>query len=159
MYDVRYNQTGISVVEVIVGIGVLALALIFINHTISQFVTARDEALVEAKALYLTEEGYEVVRALRDNDWNTIAALSLNTDYALDITTTTIALGSVPEIIDSDYRRRFHVRPLYRDSNSDIVASTTAGATSDSEGREVWIEVGSPLGTTTFQAILTNVFP
>lgn len=157
----RYHrhQLGISLVEVILGIGILALALIFINYTVTEFVTARDEALVETKALYLAEEGYELVRALRDNDWDTIAGLSVDTDYALEVATSTIALGPVPEIIDEDYRRRFHLRPLYRDSDDDIVASTTAGATSDSEGREVWVEVGSPLGTTTVRAILTNVFP
>lgn len=144
--------------EVLIGVSILSLSLMFINYTITLFVTAREELLVQTKALYLAEEGYEIVHALRDNNWDTIDALSLNTDYALSVATTTVSLGAVPEVIDTNYRRRFHLRALYRDADNDVTASTTPGATVDNQGREVWIQVGTPVGTTTLKAILTNVF-
>lgn len=152
-------QQGISLIEVLVAVSILSVALVFINYTITLFVSARTELLADAKTLYLAEEGYELVRALRDDNWSTIDGLSLDTDYALSVSTTTLGLGSVPELIDDEYRRRFEVRALYRDSgDDDVTASTTPGAVVDANGRELIVTVGGPTGTTSVRAILTNLF-
>lgn len=155
---VRSLQSGITLIEVLVAVTVLSVALIFIGYTITVFVTARDEMQYDLKALYLAEEGYELLRAIRTDDWNTLDVLALDTEYALQVSTTTLAVGSPPEIIDGEFNRVFELRSLYRDSDGDVVASTTPGASSDSEGREVWISVGGPAGTSTVRAIITNLF-
>lgn len=153
------HQFGISLIEVLVGVTVLSVSLIFINYTITLFVTAREELLADTRALYLAEEGYELVRALRDNNWNSIAGLDLDTYYALTPATTSIAIsGTVPEIIDDEYRRSFEVRALYRDADDDIVASTSPGSSPDGNGREVIVRVGGPVGTSTVRGVVTNLF-
>lgn len=75
----------------------------------------------------------------------------------LDVSPASVGVGVSPEIIDSEYRRSFIVREVYRDANDDIVASTTAGATVDDGSREISVYVAGPAGTTTMQAILANV--
>lgn len=154
----RLRIQGITLVEVLVGISILAGALIFITHTVTLFVAARNELVADTKATYLAEEGYELVRSVRDEGWSNITALSVDTEYAFSITTTTITVVTSPEVVDEVYRRTFQLHELYRDADDDIVASTTPGALADSEGREVWVTVGASFGTTTLRAVITNLF-
>lgn len=152
------SQKGITLIEVMVGISILAVSLVFIGYTITLYVTVRDEMLADAQAVYLAEEGYELVRLIRNDDWNTLEALAVDTPHALSVTTTTVSVAAPPEIIDGKFVRTFELRELYRDGDDDVVASTTAGSTTDEEGRELWVRVGSEYGTTTMRAIITNVF-
>lgn len=153
----RTYQRGVTLIEVLVGISILAVTLIAIGFSVTSYVTARQELVSETKATYLTEEGYEVLRAIRDTDWNTLQALTPNATYYLALSTTTFATSNTPEIIDSTYRRSFIVRSVYRNATSDIVGSGAAGATLDNGTRQFDISVNGPTGTTTFYAILTNV--
>lgn len=159
----RYSSTqqktaGISLIEVVFGVTIISIALIFIGYTVTLFVEARHEMRAGAQALYLAEEGYELIRAVRNDSWSTIDGLSVDTPYTFDISTTTIAVGSTPEIIDGEFNRVFEVRELYRDGDDDVVASTTPGSTADDEAREVLIRVGYQYGTTTLRGIVTNIF-
>lgn len=154
----RSSQAGITLIEVIVGISIIAIAVVAIGLTVNAYVDARNALLVDAKAIYLAEEGYEIARAIRDDNWNTIDALSTDTYHYLAVSTTTIGISGSPEVIDTDYIRSFMLRALYRNSNNDIVESTAPGATLDAEGREIEVFVASPNGTSSFTGILTNIF-
>ena len=153
----RTYEQGVTLIEVLIGISILAVTLIAIGFSVTSYVTARKELVSETKATYLTEEGYEILRAVRDTDWNTLEALTPNGTYYLAVSTTTLAVGNTPEIIDSSYRRSFVVKSVYRNATSDIVASGAPGATLDDGSRQFDISVAGPTGTTTFSAILTNV--
>lgn len=153
----RIYERGVTLIEVLVGISILAVTLIAIGFSVTSYVTARQELVSETKATYLTEEGYEVLRAIRDNDWNTLKALTPNSTYYFAVSTTTLAVGTTPEIIDTTFRRSFVVRSVYRNATSDIVASGAPGATLDAGSRQFDISVNGPTGTTTFYAILTNI--
>lgn len=157
MRPASFAQSGITLVEVVVGISIIAAAVVAIGFSVNAYVDARAVLLTDVKATYLAEEGYEIVRALRDDDWNTIDALALDTLLYLDVSTTTIAIGGSPEVIDTDFTRSFVLRELYRNGSNDITSSTTAGATVDDEGREIEVYVNGPNGTTSFQAIFTNL--
>ena len=152
------KQTGVSLIEVIVGIGIMSAMLVAIGFSILTYLDARAALLSNMKSAYLAEEGYELLRAFRDDDWDAFIALSTDTVLYFDLSTTTIAVSATPEIIDTDYRRSFIIRDLYRNSNDDVVASTTSGASVDSDSRIVEIYVANPNGTTSMQAILANVF-
>lgn len=153
----RSYQSGITLIEVIVAISIIASMVIAIGFSIITYVDARAALLTNTKTLYLAEEGYEILRALRDDDWNTIDTLTVDTYHYLDVATSTIGVTVTPEIIDGEYRRSFIVRDLYRDGTDDVTASTTSGATVDPDSREVEIFVASPLGTSSLHAILTNI--
>lgn len=151
------NVSGVSLVEVIVGISILAIILLAVGFSVNAFVDARSRLVLDAQALYLAEEGLEITRALRNEDWNTIDALSVDTVYYFDVATTTLAIGSTPEVIDGQFYREVIFREVYRDSDDDIVASTTSGATVDDEIVEAEVSVGGPTATTTLRALIGNI--
>lgn len=151
------TQAGVTLVEVIIGITIISVSLVAIGYSINAYVDARAALLTDVKAAYLAEEGYELVRSLRDDDWNTIDALALDTLHFLAVSSTSAAVTAAPEVIDALYTRSFELRALYRDGNDDIVDSGAPGASIDDEGRMLDVHVHGPNGTTTFEAIITNI--
>jgi len=152
------TQSGVTLVEVITGVAIISIILIAIGFAVQTYIEARNTLVVNLEAAYLAEEGYEIIRHLRDENWNTIDALPINTTRYLAVATTTLAVTTTPEVIDTSFRRSFKLQSVYRNGNDDIVVSTAPGATLDSETREVEVSVAGPNGTTTFEAILTNLY-
>lgn len=153
----RKGQSGVTLIEVLVGVSIVAVSLVAIGFSVNAYVDARTALLVNTKATYLAEEGYETLRAIRDTDWNTLDALAVDTEHYLSISTTTIAVSATPEVIDTDFHRSFILREVYRNASDDIVSSTTPGATVDDGSREATVYVGTPVGTSSLQAIITNI--
>lgn len=151
------NNRGITVIEVVIGTAILAAVLVGITTVITQMVQARERVNSNLQALYLAESGYEYLRHLRDDAWTNIDGLTVDTYYFLSLSSSTISTTASPEIINGEFLRRFHVRSVYRDTNDDIVASTSGG-TIDDESYEVWVEVGGQFGTSTLKGVLTNIF-
>lgn len=151
-------QSGVSLIEAILGIAIITVMVIAIGFSIDTYMNARAELLTNTKAMYLAEEGYEIARALRNEDWNLIDSLVANDVYYFAVATSTLAITATPEVIDTNFVRSFVVRELYRDTNDDITASTTSGAVVDPDAREIEVYVSGPTGTTSLQAILTNMF-
>jgi type II secretory pathway pseudopilin PulG len=154
----RTSESGITLVEVIIGVSIIATLLVAIGFSVTAYVNARTALLNNVKSAYLAEEGYEIIRALRDDDWTTIDALALDTTLYLDVTPSTIAVTNTPEVIDTDFSRSFVLRAVYRDVNDDIVSASNPGATVDDGSREVEITVTGPSGTDTFEAVITNLY-
>lgn len=154
----NYYQKGITIIEVVIGATILSAVIIFIGYAVTLYIDARENMLNDTAVLYLAEEGYELVRSIRDDDWNTLDVLTLNTEYGFNVTSSNISVVASPEIIDSTYRRTFKLRALYRDSDGDVASSTTPGAAVDAESRELVIVVGSENGTSTLEAVITNLF-
>lgn len=154
----RNREKGVALVEVLVGVTIIAVMTIAVGLSITTYLNARASLLTDLTAVYLAEEGYELVRALRNDNWTSFEALSIDTPLYLDIATTTISVGSSPESIDGVYTRQFTLRDVYRNGSDDITASTTSGASVDSDMREVVVEVGGPNGTTSFTGIVSNIF-
>lgn len=154
---VTQQQAGVTLVEVMIGVSIIAVALVAIGYSVNAYVDARTALLNNLKSAYLAEEGYELVRSVRDDDWNTLDALSLDTLHYLAVSSTSATVTTVPEVIDVDYVRSFELHELYRGSDGDITGSTTFGASLDDDGRWLEVHVNGPNGTTTFQAIIANI--
>ena len=154
----KHSRSGITLVEVLIGLSIITTTLVAIGLAVNSYVDARTALLRSTKTAYLAEEGYEILRALRDDNWNTIDALPVDTVRYLTVSTTTIGVTNSPEIIDSIYRRSFIVRSVYRDVNDDIVSSTAPGAVIDYGSRKIEISVSNSKATTTLEAILANVY-
>ena len=134
---------GVSVVEVMIGLFIFSLILIFIFHTFSLFFAAQRKALETTQALYLAEEGTELLKYIRDASWTQITNVTPGTTRYLAVATGTIAISATPEVINSQFTRSFILRRAYRNSSNDLVPSTTSGATIDSgsfvvESRVTW---------------------
>lgn len=154
----RSLQSGVSIVEVILGVAIITGMVGAIGLTVNTYVDTREDLLLDTKALYLTEDGLELMRAARDTDWNTIDALPLDTPLAFDLSGGTIAITTTPEVIDSTFTRTFEVHALYRNASDDVVDSSASGATVDDEGRAIEMNVVGTNGTTTLETIITNLY-
>ena len=153
----RLPQQGVSLIEVIMAMAIVSTIVAVVGYSITTFVDARSQLLHNTKAVYLAEEGYEILYALRHDDWSIIDALAIGSTHYLDVSTTTIAVSGTAEAIDGQYYRSFELADVYRDSNDDITDSSTAGAVIDDELREVTVSVFGPTGTSSLTAILSNI--
>lgn len=151
-------QRGVSVIEVLIGVGIFALVTVFVTHSISLFLESADRSQHSLRALYLAEEGHEALRYLRDENWDTIDNLSVDTTYYLSMSAASVATTTTPEVINGYYNRSFVLREVYRDSDDDIVASTTVGASLDTGSRFVVMRVGWGSEEVSLQTLLTNIF-
>lgn len=150
---------GISIVEVLVGLGILLIVGIFISVTVFQFSESRKTILEDINRVLLAEEAYEIIRYSRDIDWSLVSSLSLNVPHYLDLSTTTIAFTNTPELINNKFNRSFVLDSVYRNSSDEIVSSTTPSASIDVNSRALSIYVSSDSGTTTTQSLLMNFNP
>ena len=156
----KNTHKGVTLIEVAIGVSILSLVVMMLIHSMALFLDTRGLVLRKEKALYLTEEGVEIMRYIRDENWNVLGTdLSVNTIYYLSVSSTTVATTTTQEIIDGFYYRQFELYDLYRDNTSDdIVASTTGSSYVDSDSKELVVRVGYDGGTTTLKTILTNIF-
>lgn len=151
-------QKGVTIVEVMIGLLILSIAMVFIFHTFTLFFTAQRLTVQNAQAVYLAEEGQEMMRYLRDDNWTTFSGLAYDTARYLSIATSTIITNTTPEVIEGLFTRTITIRRAYRNSNDDLVASTTPGASVDVGSRLV--EISVTWGTTNgvkLYSLLTNI--
>lgn len=151
------SERGAALVEVIISLLLVTLVLGFIGTTISTYISARDTLLRSAQQAYVAEETYEAVRFLRDGNWDAVATIPLDTPHYLTVATTTISLEPTPAP-GTTVLREVWFDEVYRTSGGAITASTTAGASVDTNARLVRVIVGDGVASTTVEGIITNLF-
>lgn len=152
---------GVTAVEILVGASIAGVILVMASYTISHFISASFALSEKTQAVYLAEEGLEMVRYIRDNQWSTIGNLTVGTPYYLIPTGTGVTIGGTSETIGA-FNRSFVVDRVYRDNTSqDIVASGSSGSSSDADTRSVTVTVtwGNPTESVSLTSILTNQNP
>ncbi len=150
------KQQGFFLIEVIVAASVIAVVLVLLLGAIQNSIEVSERALERTQAAYLLEEGAEVLKAIRDNDWDTIAGLTTDPYYptwngsSWTLSTTTNTIG--------EFTRSIVCTTVARDAGDDIVQS---GGTTDSGSKKCTISVvwQTPSGTQTKFLILylTNI--
>jgi Tfp pilus assembly protein PilV len=150
---------GISLIEALVGVSLFAVVVVFTANALGLYFAEATTVREHVKANLLAAEGQEMVRAVRDLNWNTLEALTIGNSYYLDIDPATITLGTTPELIDGTYTRTVTVTNAYRDGDDDLVASTAPGASVDAGSRLVTVTVSWGSGdSVSLTALLTNIF-
>ena len=155
------NHRGITSLEVVIGISIAALIIAFSANAVTLFLTSAREVTERTQALYLAEEGLELVRYIRDEDWNEIAGLTTNDTHYLDVSAGSIGITGSPETI-GDFSRSFTVSNVYRDATTDdIVASTTGGSVADTGAKYVTVTVNwnSGVDSVSLATILAEINP
>jgi hypothetical protein len=154
------SARGVTAVEIAIGVSIASLVIVFAVQTIGLFVNANRVASEKTKAIYLTEEGHELLRWLRDGSWNTISALSTNNTYYFVTSTTSIGLTTTLQN-NGGYVRSFRLQNVYRNSSDDIVASTTGGAIADTSAKYVTMTTtyGNPTTSVSITTILAEIDP
>ncbi len=156
----KKQSKGVTLIEVAIGVSILSIVVIMLIHSMTLFLDTRGEILRKEKALFLTEEGIEMMRYIRDEDWNVLSTdLSSDTIYYFDVSASRVGTTTAQEVVDSSYYRQFELHDVYRDNTSDdIVASTSGSSYVDTGSKELVVRVGYDGGTTTLKTILTNIF-
>ncbi len=152
---------GFTAVEVLVGVALASVILIFAANTVALFINAGRVVSEKTKALYLAEDGLELMRFVRDESWNTISVLPVGSTRYLGVTSSLITTTTTPEVIDG-FRRSFSVQNVYRDATTnDIVASTTGGSVADTSSKYITMSVawGTPTTTISMTSILADIAP
>lgn len=156
------NKKGFSLVEVLVGVSIIMVSLVSIMSIFSSMLKLSVRDTPKLQAVFLTEEGVEAIRTVRDFGWAAnISSLSLGTNYRFYwnsaqgkwTATTTYAL------VDNTFDRTFSLASVNRDANFNIVNS---GGTLDSNTKLVTVNVswndGSGTSTKTLQTYIFNTY-
>ena len=152
------HTRGVTVVEVMVSLFIFSLVLVFIFQTFTLFFNAQQRVLEHTQALFFAEEGIEILKYIRDDDWVDIDSRTVGTRYYLAVASTTASITTTPEVIDGRYTRSFILRAGYRTAGNDLVPSTTSGSSVDGDTYIVESYVNWGDGEEVeLQGLLTNI--
>lgn len=151
-------KKGMSLVEVVIGGAIVTLLIGSLIASLNLFLNAETRNTAKIQSSFLTEEGLEAIRFLRDNSWTTnISPLLLDTPYYLSFDTTW-HITSTNVYIDSMFERSFLVEAVYRNGSDDISDSGIL----DPNTKKITVSVswreGHGTTTKTMTAYLTNLF-
>ncbi len=156
MKQVIKKQQGFFLIEVIVAASVIAVVLVLLLGAIQNSIEVSERALERTQTAYLLEEGAEVLKAIRDNSWSTIAGLTTNLYYPTwngsnwTLSTTANTIGK--------FTRSIVCTAVARDTGDDIVET---GGTTDTGSKKCTITVSwqTPSGTQTkfLSLYITNI--
>ncbi len=147
-------QKGVSAVELLVGVSILAVMFIAISFTITRFVNESRDIADKTQALYLAEEGLEMVRYIRDKKWTYVADLDDGNKYYLDLSGPDVATSTTEETIGI-FTRSIRVTEVERNGNDDIVQSGTNDP--DSKYVTAIVTWGNPTSTVSLTTMLADI--
>jgi len=114
---------GFSLIEVVVGVSIIATVLISLVSTYGLFLNAALENTKKIQSAYLLEEGLEAIRSIRDESWSVnITPLETNVNYGLIFSDSKWST-STPSFVDNVFWREFSVEEVERDLSDDITSS------------------------------------
>ena len=161
LHKAEYGR-GFSAVEIVVGISIISLVLLFSIHAIMRSVTTGAEQVDHTRALYLAEEALETARFLHDKGWSEIEALTNDTPYYVDISTTDINVSATPQLVDGLFLQTITLTDVYRRNIDDDIVASTSGSTKyiDPNSRFVTARVywGTPTSTVSISMYLSNFY-
>ena len=160
MIKINFKK-GSGLVEILVAVFVFSVILSSLIFTSSAYLSGAGDNLKSAKGAYIAQEGIEAVKIIRDTNWNTISALTDNTNYYLyfDTSSTTNntwkATSTVSyATVDSNFTRSFKLNSVYRDANGRIQSSGTL----DNNTEKVTVSVSwISKATTTIKTLSTYI--
>lgn len=154
----KYSQ-GVTVVEILIGVSLFALIVVFVTHTLTLYFVNAGLVQEKTKALYLAEEGQEVMRYLRDENWDYFTDLTPGDTYYLEVSTSTLTTTMTNTLIEGLYTRSVVITQAYRDDDNDLVTSGTPGASVDSESFIITTTVSWGSGESVqLEGFLSNIF-
>ncbi len=156
----RAHAAGFSLIEAIIA---TALCLSVFLGVASAFTLTVKSALnntARIQAIFLGQEGQEVVRLLRDSSWTTqIASRTVGTPFYLSFNGGAWSATTTNTYVDSFFERTVVADAVYRDTAKNIVGS---GGTLDPDTKKITVTVSwRESGATTSVSLityLTNLF-
>jgi type II secretory pathway pseudopilin PulG len=153
MFNKNKNQKGFMMVELIVISAVLMIIVIAASYVAKKSIEVSSRTLHTMQASFLLEEGAEVMRVLRDTNFDKVdPAIEGSSNQYLTLVSGTWSLVDAPQTNDI-FTRIINIYPVYRDSTTaDIVSS---GGALDAGTSKITITVSWPEGTETLSKSLS----
>lgn len=157
------KNKGSLLIEVLVATSIIStsvIAAVGVFGTMSHL-AYRNTAKIQAS--FLADEGIEAMKTLRNASWDSnIKDLTLGKKYYLYWANHSWNINASTTLVDGTFSRYFTLGDVYRDSSFNIVASTTAGASVDTDMRDMVIQVewsdDSGTSSKSIQTYLYNLF-
>ena len=155
---IKNKTKGVSLVEIVVGAAIATLILSGLIATYNFYFKTALANLQHVQVAFLTEEGWEALRFLRDTDWSNLSSLTTGTTYYLTFYNGNWQATTSNIFVDGIFERKFILYGVYRDANDDIASSGTL----DSNTKKAIITVAWSRGLATtsksLELYLTNLF-
>lgn len=159
MSIVRCSSGGFGLVEIVISAAILSVSLLAISGFFQSINRASIETKTAVQGDYLLEEGVEIVKLFRDDNYtDNILKLATSTSHYFLWNGTNWATTTTNALLDGRYERKFTITDVKRDANSDIATSGTYDP--DTKLVAVSVAWSSLTGTTTrsIQTYITNIF-
>lgn len=115
------NQKGISVIEIIVCLAIIMITFWSFAGIAQYSLKIQGQSKAKTEAINLASEAVEAVRSVRDESWDNISSLLLETEYYPVISENKWILTLIdPGIINGTYSRSIIIEKVYRDTSDDI---------------------------------------
>lgn len=150
-------------IEVLVATSIIATAILAAMGVFGTMSNLAYRNTARIQASFLADEGIEAVKTLRNASWNTnIKNLNISQKYYLYWNNHSWNINATSTLIDGQFSRYFTFYNVYRDSNFNIVSSTTSGATVDTDMRGMimnvaWVD-GVGTSSKSIDTYLYNLF-
>jgi len=130
----KINNSGNSLIEVIIALAIFSLLSSSLVSLILGNLSILSNSGNATKGEFLAQEGIEAMRSIKNRAWN---ELNINSS-AIQINNNewNLAGEGTSEQIDN-FSRTVYLRDVFRDSNNNIIASTSPLASSDRSTKEV----------------------
>lgn len=162
-------RAGFTLVEIVVGIGMLTVFIEANFLYYKQVLNVSQQTTRHIQSGFLLEEGVEAVKLLRDESWSgRIATLTNGTIYYLlwDNVTKKWTSTTVPQLIESTFTRSFTVAAVNRDSTGPLTTFdniVSSGGALDAGTKKLVVTVTWPMrggntSTSSVETYITNIF-
>lgn len=135
----NFYHKGISLVEVIMASAIISLSMIYISNVYGNFLTLSLENTDKVQAVFLLDEGVEVIKTMRSYGWSTVASSTAATDYYFVWQDARWQSTTTPAVIDNKFIRKFTVSNVYRDPTT--LNIVTSGGVLNNDSKLVNLDV------------------
>jgi len=128
IFEIKTTK-GVSLIEAVFGISLVSIFIfsVMLASQLSQKIAG--ESVRNMQASFLLEEGFDVVKILRNTSWNSnIGNLTAGTSYYLNYNGTNWTTSVNNVYVDGIFERKLILNNVYRDANDDIASSGTLDA-------------------------------
>lgn len=122
----KHFKKGVGLVEVLVAVFIFTVILSSLILISNLYLLGATDSLKNTQAAYLAEEGIEALKTIRDNSWDNISSIPIDTEKYLSFSTASSSWQiSDSEDLVSIFSRSFIINSVNRDSDGDISLSGT----------------------------------
>ncbi|MFC1701091.1 prepilin-type N-terminal cleavage/methylation domain-containing protein [Patescibacteria group bacterium] len=154
----KKTKNGFTIIEAVVSIAVITIAFWGFSELARYNYSIQEQNNIKTQAIGLASEAIEIIRGIRNGNWNDISSLTTGIDYYLNISAGNWILTTTnPGLINGIYTRRIRFEQVNRDANDNITYDD-GSLDSGTKKIQIFVEWDNKGGTkqTSLSTYLTN---